>query len=417
MVDQSISSPLFLNMSRKLTGSNSVSQSLGFNIFTQIFELSFSVLTASQLHPAARLTEVNIDMELFRRLFLFLWDASWFALQTLWTEATYLAQSSSHSISRPSMEQQVLAGECMVLTGGSSGIGLEICRQWLTRGGICVVLSRSKPQIQNSDETRLRWIPCDLASFENVHAAADEILEQNSGGGISSLVCCAGTMMPDPSLRSADGHDLSFQVNHLSHALLSLRLANLLGSSGSIIFLSSVAHVAARGILNLPNSNTVQGRSHPAPICRYTSASTAYAESKLANIMWASALARHMAQHRPARQLPAIASLHPGVVNTRLYQHLPPPLSWLQATIAPHVFRDASHPASEVVDFAVAALSKVASARDPRQQMGMYYVRGQHVAPTSASKDHVLEDALWAYTLKLVGLSAIPSRALLGCRG
>ena len=357
-------------------------------------------------------TDIAI-MNSLQKVIFFLWDTCWFALQTLVTEVLYVAQSPQQP-GQNSGRQGDLQGQIMVLTGGSFGIGAAVCRQWVELGGSCVVLSRSKPNMQNSDETQTQWIPCDLASLESVNAAADKLATELPF--VNALVCCAGTMMPDPHIKSKDGQDLSFQVNHLSHALLSLRLAPLMGSTSSVVFVSSVAHVAARGILALPTDGAAAGAAAAGSVysqpSSYSSASAAYAESKLANIVWASQFARHLSTARPPADLPDVASLHPGVVNTRLYRHMPPPFSWLQQALAPLLFRRADDPAREILALA-ARCAGAAGGRNPCHKMGQYHVRGASIQPAAIAKDSILGAALWDYTLQAVGVPAAVAEQLL----
>ncbi len=344
----------------------------------------------------------------------FLWDASWFAIQTLFAEAEYilLAYTRRSNSIQAAQVAPLNYGKVLVITGGSCGIGREVATQWLQSGGRCIVLSRTPTDIQNADETRLQWLHCDLSSFRSVNEAIKKLLEDPSLDHIDALVCCAGVMMPDVSLQTPDGHDLSFQVNHLSHAQITLKLAHLLDGASSIILLSSVAHVAARGILQLPHGCKTTSSAHGStsssmPLARrsgYKSASTAYAESKLANIVWAKELARHFSRARAPADVPTVASLHPGIVHTRLYRHLPTPLDYLQQVLAPVFFRAPSEPAAEILQL---------SAR-PSSKTGQYFVRGCAVQPIPLALDPVLGEELWRFTLDALAVSSTDAeRALL----
>jgi NAD(P)-dependent dehydrogenase (short-subunit alcohol dehydrogenase family) len=358
-------------------------------------------------------------------LLAFVLDATWFGIQTLCTEL-YYTLTSVLPAQRPSSVLQSAPPKTLVLTGGSSGIGFEITKQWLAAGGRCVVLSRSAPKLQNAKETQLDWIHCDLASFSSTKAAAKKVLARCSGSPISSFIFCAGVMMPDVKLKSLDQHDLSLQVNHLSHALLSLELAQLAGPKTSILFVSSVAHVAARGILDLSQtaSSVKQAGSRGMTLSASStadklhsvisgshqfSASAAYAESKLSNVIWARALSAEITAARGACDSPLlVASIHPGVVDTRLYQHLPGVFAWLQQAVAPWLFRAPSTSASQIL---AVATGLAGSGRHGAQ--GAYFVNGQLGQAAGIADDAQLHESLLDFTCGAIGISRAVLRSKL----
>ena len=86
----------------------------------------------------------------------------------------------------------------------------------------------------------------DLASLANVRSFADSIIERVSKGDlppITSLVCNSFNWSLVGQRNSVDNYDLSFQVTHLSHFLLVLKLLESVDrENGRIVFLGSVAH-------------------------------------------------------------------------------------------------------------------------------------------------------------------------------
>lgn len=210
-----------------------------------------------------------------------------------------------------------LKDQVVVITGTSSGLGIETTRALSATGATLFLTARDVPKAQSAlsgifEPSRMEIIEMDQASLASVRAAASAILAKTSK--IHLLVNNAGVMAPDLRL-TADGHELQFGTNHLSHFLLYKLLEPALLSSATpslpsrVVVLSSSAHNVQR--LNAPdNYNFQKGGYDP---------SVAYGQSKTANIYMASEIER---RHGP-RHLHA-TSVHPGLIQTGLGRHMPP---------------------------------------------------------------------------------------------
>src|SRR5205085_134561 len=143
-----------------------------------------------------------------------------------------------------------LAGKVVVITGGNSGIGKETAVE-LARMGAHVVIAARNPtraaaavkEIKERTRAgdRVETMPLDLASFASVRAFADahdrlDILVNNAGGWLGKRIV------------TADGHESQFQVNHLSHFLLTnlLRERLVRSAPARVVNIASVAHKNAR---------------------------------------------------------------------------------------------------------------------------------------------------------------------------
>jgi len=87
----------------------------------------------------------------------------------------------------------------------------------------------------------------DLSSLASVHAFADSLVATIASGNsppLSAIICNARyrNLLTGPELTPDDGFDKTFQVNHLSHAALVLRLVGSFGPSGGRILVSGDAH-------------------------------------------------------------------------------------------------------------------------------------------------------------------------------
>lgn len=127
---------------------------------------------------------------------------------------------------------------------------------------------------------------------------------------LNILFLNAGIMATPPGL-TKDGYEIQFGTNHIGHVLLTklllptlLKTADIPGSDVRVICVSSIGHVAAflTGI-NFEKLKTEMS---------WTPTMVRYAQSKLANILFARELARRYPQI-------LAVSVHPGAVNTDLY--------------------------------------------------------------------------------------------------
>lgn len=211
-----------------------------------------------------------------------------------------------------------LKGQAVVITGTSSGLGIETTRALSATGATLFLTARDIPKAQSAladifEPSRMELIEMDQANLASVRAAADAILSKTSN--IHLLVNNAGVMaIPDRRL-TADGHELQFGTNHLSHFLLYKLLEPALLSSATpslpsrVVSLSSSAH-NVQGLNSPDNYDFQKGGYDPG---------LAYGQSKTANIYMANEIERrHGSRHLHS------TSVHPGLIQTGLARHMPP---------------------------------------------------------------------------------------------
>src|SRR3954465_14516885 len=191
------------------------------------------------------------------------------------------------------------AGRTVVVTGANSGLGLVTARE-LARAGASVVLavrdvSRGGQAAAPIDgEVPVRRL--DLAALESVRAFA-----AGWSGDLDVLVNNAGIMMV-PAGVTVDGFELQFGTNHLGHfALTNLLLPHV---TDRVVTLSSSLH--RNGSIDLDDLNWQR---------RPYSANGAYAQSKLANLLFTLELQRRLAAS--GLRVRALAA-HPGWAATNL---------------------------------------------------------------------------------------------------
>ena len=142
-----------------------------------------------------------------------------------------------------------LKGKRFLITGVSSGIGLETARALVAHGASVVgavrdlaKAERATASVRDAASGSLELIELDLASLQSVRACADRLLAD--GRRFDSIIANAG-VMATPFARTADGFELQFGTNHLGHFALVNRIAPLLADNGRLVVLSSQAHRVA----------------------------------------------------------------------------------------------------------------------------------------------------------------------------
>ncbi|KAK3434335.1 short-chain dehydrogenase TIC 32, chloroplastic [Eucalyptus grandis] len=213
-------------------------------------------------------------------------------------------------------------GLTAVVTGTSSGIGMETARVLALHGVHVVMAMRNVDAGRSVKEAILQELPSakldvmelDLSSMESIRKFASDY--QSSALPLNLLINNAG-VMACPFTLSQDNIELQFATNHIGHFLLTNLLLETMkktseesNTEGRIVNLSSEAHRFAyqEGI----RFDKINNESEYTPI-------KAYGQSKLANILHANELARHLKEE--GVQITA-NSLHPGTIPaTNLARH------------------------------------------------------------------------------------------------
>ncbi|XGW01083.1 hypothetical protein V3C99_013775 [Haemonchus contortus] len=216
-------------------------------------------------------------------------------------------------------EQVSAKGLVAVVTGANSGIGLQTVRglnlakakvYMLCRNEERGVAAKIKLAQMGCDATCLVNLRCDLADFSSVRECANEILQKEDK--IDILINNAGVMFYPRYEKTVDGHEMTWQSNHLGHFLLTHLLLPALEKApkARIVIVSSILHLRSKA-LDLATIDDEKKFGYFEP----------YYRSKLASVMHARALTKRLRElgiHNVT-----VNSLHPGYVNTNLPRSTP----------------------------------------------------------------------------------------------
>ncbi|HAR31582.1 MAG TPA: short-chain dehydrogenase [Gammaproteobacteria bacterium] len=275
-----------------------------------------------------------------------------------------------------------MQGRTVVITGGNSGIGLVAARELARQGAALVLACRDTDKTAAALEsinavaaTPAINVPVDLASLESVRRLAAELLARCPR--IDVLINNAG-LFPSSQERTADGFEMQFGVNHLSHFLLTALLRDRLVATkdARVVTVSSMLH--KRGRMDFESFRGVP---------KY-SANAAYAQSKLANVLFALALARRLEGTGVTSNV-----LHPGGVATDITRDLP----WLVRKLIGFVF----------ISPEMGAKTTLMLATDPALAgvSGVYFDQCKRADVAALANDTALQDRLWQVSADLVGVA------------
>lgn len=213
----------------------------------------------------------------------------------------------AHTTAAEVLEGVDVAGKLAVVTGGYSGLGLEITRA-LTSAGATVLVPARRPETaaEAVDGTGAEVGELDLADLDSVERYAEAFLQ--SGRTIDLLILNAG-IMACPETRVGPGWEAQFATNHLGHFALTTRLwpAIRKGGDSRVVSVSSLGH--RRSGIRFDDPMFESGDYEKW---------TAYGQAKTANALFA----RHLDLLGREHGVRAF-SLHPGGILTPLQRHIP----------------------------------------------------------------------------------------------
>ena len=285
-------------------------------------------------------------------------------------------------------------GRVAIVTGANIGLGFEIAMALAGRGCTVVLACRNAEKAEAAKQrivsthrnAVVECMPLDLSSLQSVRAFANAFRKHHLR--LDLLINNAGIMMPPYSL-TEDGFESQLAANYLGHfALTGLLMPLITETPGArVVSLSSLAH--RWGGIWFDDLN----------FSREYNAREAYAQSKLACLMFAYELQRRL---RNAGSTTLSVAAHPGVSATNLFKHLPK-IARLFSPLMSIMFQSAKDGAQPVL---YAALGADINGGDYIGPKSMGEMRGSPVKVRSnlASRDEAVAARLWSLSEKLTGV-------------
>ena len=291
-------------------------------------------------------------------------------------------QTDVNTIRQINMNDRV----CMI-TGANSGIGKATATELAKMGATVVMVCRNQRKGEaalsevkkESGNESIDLLLADLSSMQSVRQMADVFRTKYSR--LHVLINNAGLF----NIRrhpTADGYEMTFAINYLSSFLLTnLLLERLKASAPSrIVNVSSVAHYG--GHINFDNLQA--GRVY--------SGVSAYAQSKLALVLFTHELARKLQGSGVT-----VNSLHPGAVATNIWSRPMGPMGFIMTL--PKLFMARPKKGAETVVY-------LASSTDVEGVSGEYFEKMKVKKSSLESYDKGVAERLWYVSVRLTNLDS-----------
>jgi NAD(P)-dependent dehydrogenase (short-subunit alcohol dehydrogenase family) len=242
-------------------------------------------------------------------------------------------------------------GRRALITGSNSGIGFETALALARRGAEVILPARTQAKADDAAARILAQVPnaqlypeiLDLAVQASVHAFANRMMERFPGQSLDLLINNAGVMALPTREVTEDGFERQFATNYLGpFALTGLLLPSMKQRAGSrVVTVSSAA--SNQGKIEFDN---LQSERVYKPMMQ------AYAQSKLADLIFARELQRRL----KAVGSPILSTAaHPGYAVTNLQaDHLSLGMKMMLAVMKPFISQDAAHGALPTLYAAIA---------------------------------------------------------------
>ncbi|MBC8043873.1 MAG: SDR family NAD(P)-dependent oxidoreductase [Rhizobacter sp.] len=303
----------------------------------------------------------------------------------------------------------------IIITGATAGIGFEAANFLLKQKKYNLIVgvrdaargkamtSRLIAETQNPNiqtlPTQVQTLPLDLSSLDSVRAFAEKISATEVYGFIGN----AGIQHPEGLVRTSDGIEETFGVNHLAHFLLVNLLLKKYPALQRIVITASEVHDAAyKGALGIsvppPHYTTADAAAYPTDDGKsQVENQRRYSLSKLCNVFFVYELCRKLQQAGNQRITGNL--FNPRLVpGTELARSFPPPIRFAWNNILP-LFAD-RHPRVRSAARSGRDLAKLID-DDSITVSGKYFDADEITATSKESYDLGKAKELWDASVRL----------------
>jgi NAD(P)-dependent dehydrogenase (short-subunit alcohol dehydrogenase family) len=277
-----------------------------------------------------------------------------------------------------------MQGKICLVSGATSGIGKATAMEFAKVGASVVLLCRNEQKgysvakeiTEATNNQNVKVIASDYRSLRSVREASKQFVSLNRN--LHVLVNNAGSFNLTHTL-TEDGYETTFQVNYLSHFLLTNLLLDVLKRStpARIINVTSVGHYHGR-------------ITEPYWISRNGSGMSAYANSKLALVLFTYEMARRLNGSGVTCNC-----LHPGTVATGIWSRPLGIFGFLASAVKP--FMKSPEEASKSILY-------VACSPDMQDVTGKYFDEMKEAQSSTQSYDINLASRLWEASKQMCGI-------------
>ncbi len=275
-----------------------------------------------------------------------------------------------------------LKNKTAIITGATSGIGRVTAMAIAREGARLVLPVRSiekgkalKEEIEKeTGNTSIEIMHCNLASLDSVRQFAEDF--QKKHDKLHLLINNAG-LWEAKRKESDDGIEMNFAVNHLAPFLMTSLLLDTIKKSAParIVSVASTAHKYGK-----MRFNDLEGK-------KSWGSMQSYAQSKLANILFTRRLAKDLEGSGVTANC-----LHPGVVNTQLFNKLP---GFIQKVSSFFMITPEKGAQTSIY---------LATSPEVENITGEYFDKKKIAKTTAHARDMQVADTLWEASKEYCGL-------------
>ncbi|MBN2045619.1 MAG: SDR family oxidoreductase [Anaerolineales bacterium] len=271
----------------------------------------------------------------------------------------------------------------ILITGATDGIGKQGAKELAAMGANLILVGRSEERCRQavdevaafSQNNRVDYLVADLSSMSQVAGLAAavqarftylDVLLNNAGAGFVGRV------------ETVEGFERTFALNHLAYFLLTNLLLDLLKATpdSRIVSTSSGSHL--RGKIHFDDPHLKRGYF----------VLKAYAQSKLANVMFTYALSRQLAGKRVTANC-----FHPGLVNTGIFRKVPFVGGVVDWVLSPRAIS---------VEEGAETMVYLAASEEIADTSGVYFYQKKAQVTNPVSYDLDAQERLWEMSAEMV---------------